>query len=111
SFVRREVLGEVRCLVIDIHPLPSTRDERLLGRIWVEDQNYRIVRVNGTFSSQPHLKPGLHFDSWRLNLLPNIWLPAYVYSEESGQHAALRYKALTRIWGYDLQHAGDLREF
>jgi len=111
TFVRREVLGDVPCIAIDVRPLSDVNDERLLGRIWVEDQHYRIVRVNGTFAAQPHLKAGLHFDIWRLNLLPNVWLPAYVYSEDSDQHAAVRYKALTRIWGYDLQHAGDLREF
>ena len=115
SFVRHETLGDVRCLVMDVRPLPAAKDERFVGRIWVEDQGYHIVRFNGTFTAEPRLKPGLHFDSWRLNLLPNVWLPAYLYSEESAEHSTFgresAFKALSRVWGYDLQHAGDFREF
>ena len=39
DYVRREFLGEVRCLVLDVTPLPKTRKGRFVGRIWVEDQN------------------------------------------------------------------------
>lgn len=115
SFVRREFLGEVRCLVIDVAPLPSAGNSRFLGRIWVEDEGYHIVRFNGTFTPHPHYTYKLDFDSWRLNPLPGLWLPAYVYSQQSDQHyrfgRRLRFKAQTRLWGYDLQHAGDHQEF
>ena len=114
SFLRREFLGDVRCLLIEVTPLRQSGEDRFLGRIWVEDQDYHIVRFNGSYV--PHARqPEVHFDSWRLNLLPNVWLPAYSYSEDSDEplHSAakLRYRAQTRIWGYDLRHAGDLREF
>ena len=56
---------------------------RFLGRIWVEDQDYNVVRFNGTYSPHPRTSYYLHFDSWRLNIRPGTWLPAYVYSEES----------------------------
>lgn len=104
SYVRREFLGEVRCLVIDVQPKPDAPPGRFVGRIWVEDQEYNIVRFNGTYSRLPDSNVNLHFDSWRLNLRPGIWLPAYVYSEESegdnSGHAHI--KAQTRLWGYDL---------
>jgi hypothetical protein len=115
TFVRREFLGEVRCLVIDLQPKPHAGNGRFLGRIWVEDQDYNIVRFNGTY--YPHPKSGyyLHFDSWRLNLRPGLWLPAYIYSEESDPHTSglkgLRFKAQTRLWGYDLQHLAHSEEF
>ena len=48
TFVRREFLGEVRCLVIDVQPKEGQRIARFMGRIWVEDQDYNIVRFNGT---------------------------------------------------------------
>ena len=54
-----------------------------MGRIWVEDQDYNIVRANGTFTPGSAKGRYLHFDTWRLNLQPGIWLPAYIYSEES----------------------------
>jgi len=39
NYVRREFLGEVRCLVFDVIPLPKSGKGRFLGRIWVETQN------------------------------------------------------------------------
>ena len=83
TFVRREFLGEVRCLVIDVEPREDAGTGRFLGSIWVEDQDYNVVRFNGTYSPRPRTSFYLHFDSWRLNLRPGMWLPAYIYSEES----------------------------
>jgi hypothetical protein len=115
TFVRREYLGDVRCLLIEMVPLAGSGPDRFLGRIWVEDQDYHIVRFNGSYTQPPRNQPELHFDSWRLNLLPNVWLPSYSYSEDSeetaGRPGRLRYRAQTRIWGYDLEHAGDLQEY
>ena len=64
-------------------PKAKTGNGRFIGRIWVEDQDYNIVRVNGTYSGSSARGRYLHFDTWRLNLQPGLWLPAYVYSEES----------------------------
>jgi len=115
NFVRREFLGEVRCLVIDVQPKKGSGNGRFLGRIWVEDQDYNVVRFNGTYSPRPRTSYYLHFDSWRLNLRPGLWLPAYIYSEESDLHFRMtlnvRYKAQTRLWGYDLQRLGRSDEF
>jgi len=115
TFVRREFLGEVRCLVIDVQPKPKSGNGRFVGRIWVEDQDYNIVRFNGTYSSSSRYNYYLHFDSWRLNMRPGMWLPAYIYSEESdmkyGLGHNLSFKAQTRLWGYDLQHLGSKEEF
>ncbi|HYL14400.1 MAG TPA: M48 family metalloprotease [Terriglobales bacterium] len=106
-FVRREFLGEVRCLVIDVHPREHVGQGRFLGRIWVEDQDYNIVRLNGTYAPRPKYSYYLHFDSWRLNMRPGIWLPAYIYSQETDLKyrgaQTLHFKAQTRLWGYDLQ--------
>jgi len=115
NFVRREFLGEVRCLVIDVQPREGEKAARFLGRIWVEDQDYNIVRFNGTYYPQPKISFFFHFDSWRLNLRPGIWLPAYVYTEESnlktGLTKALHFKAQTRLWGYDLKGLNKNEEF
>ena len=83
TFVRREFLGEIRCLAIDVKPKPNQKVARFMGRIWVEDQDYNIVRFNGTYYPQPKLNFFFHFDSWRLNMRQGTWLPAYVYTEES----------------------------
>ncbi len=107
AFVRREFLGEVRCLVLDVNPKRHPGNGQFKGRIWVEDQDYNIVRFNGTYYPHARNSAYLHFDSWRLNLRPGLWLPAYIYSEESdlrfGFNHKLHLKAQTRMWGYDLQ--------
>jgi hypothetical protein len=112
DFVRREFLGEVRCVVIDVQPKLGAPAGRFQGRIWVEDKEFSIVRFNGTFSQLAKSSISLHFDSWRLNMKPGMWLPAYVYSEESDQEGGtghMHLKAQTRLWGYDLKTAGKSR--
>ena len=108
-FVRREFLGDLRTLVYDVTPKKGLKSG-FLGRIWVEDQEYNIVRFNGT-----HLRPGMfqyefHFDSWRQNVRPGLWLPTTVYNEESDMKVAmfhtLRFKSETRLWGYDPHFTG-----
>jgi hypothetical protein len=115
QFVRWETLGEVRCAAIDVKPRESSRNRGFVGRIWVEDQDFNIVRFTGTYTSKTLSKRAFHFDSWRLNTLSIMWMPAFVYTEESDPHDpsshGLWFKAQTRIWGYDLEHAGDHREF
>src|SRR5437763_14601834 len=115
NFVRREFLGEVRCLVIDVQPKEGQKTARFMGRIWVDDQDYNIVRFNGTYYPQPKINFFFHFDSWRLNMRPGMWLPAYVYTEESnlktGLTKTLHFKAQTRLWGYDLKGLAKSEEF
>ncbi len=115
SFVRREFLGEVRCIVLDVAPKKDAGRGHFLGRVWIEDQDYNIVRFNGTYSPHPRGSYYLHFDSWRQNLRQGLWLPSQIYSEESdlkyrmGQ--SLHYKAQTRLWGYNLKDLNRNSEF
>src|SRR4029077_20531894 len=81
-YARREFLGDVRCLVFDLTPKKDAGRGRFLGRIWVEDQDFNIVRLNGTYARASRNNYYYHMDSWRLNLIPGYWVPAYIYSEE-----------------------------
>jgi Peptidase family M48 len=114
DYVRREFLGEVRCLVFDVTPQDKAGKGRFLGRIWVEDQDYNIVRFNGAYGGGGHSSWYFHFDSWRANVQPGLWMPAFVYSEEKDLHYAmtkkLDFKAQTRLWGYNLGHAAQEQE-
>jgi hypothetical protein len=114
DYVRREFLGEVRCLVFDVSPQSKAGKGRFLGRIWVEDQDYHIVRFNGAYGGNGHASWYFHFDSWRTNAQPGIWLPSFVYSEEKDLHYALTkkldFKAQTRLWGYAVGHAAQEQE-
>ena len=111
EYVRREFLGEVRCLVFDVDPLPKSGKGRFVGRIWVEDQDYHIVRFNGAYGGASLTSNYFNFDSWRTNVGKNQWLPAFIYSEEGSlrdpRTISMRlkpFRAQTRLWGYDLGH-------
>jgi len=107
KYVHREFLGDVRCIVFDVTPKRDAGKGRFLGRIWVEDQDFNVVRLNGTYAPRPRNAQFFHMDSWRLNLIPGYWVPAYIYSEEgdftSRVNDKMAFKAQTRVWGYDLK--------
>jgi hypothetical protein len=127
TYVRREFLGESRCFVFDVKPLRGVR-EGFVGRIWIEDRDYNLVRFNGansgseaTLSGLFKRSLGLHMDGWRVNAAPGVWVPSYVYSEETDLNTAspskadskrfskarpeVRFKSQTRIWGYEAQNS------
>jgi hypothetical protein len=93
-FVRREFLGTVRTSVFDVTPRFGTGRGRFVGRIWVEDQDANIVRYTGTFSNPRLHQIYFHFDSWRGNVQPSIWLPMAIYVEDRD------FRAQSHIWGY-----------
>jgi hypothetical protein len=107
SFVRREFLGSVRTWVYDMHPKVSGMG-RFYGRVWIEDQGGNVVRFKGTYT-EPRAEDDshyyLHFDSWRMNVQPGIWLPVAIYVEESSRDAGRQtgLKAQTHFWGYNLK--------
>lgn len=117
DFIRAEFLGEVRCLVFDVTPraekVSRMTTGRFTGRIWVEDEDFHIVRYNGIYSSA--LSSSFQFDSWRLLMPSGEWLPAYVYTEElhdlDDKKKRTSRKGQTRIWGYTVDRPDVDDEF
>ncbi|WP_446745754.1 hypothetical protein [Silvibacterium acidisoli] len=109
TYVRRDFLGSVRTLVFDVHPKPGQGTGRFFGRIWVEDQDGNIVRFNGSYTEGRDTTEGshyFHFDSWRMNVQPDVWLPNAIYVEETQQSEspkATGFRAQTYFWGYSLK--------
>lgn len=98
SILRQEFLGDIKTTVVNVEP----RKKGLFrGRMWVEDEGH-IVRFMGVFggaesSSHPRF---VHFDSWRSNVAPSVWLPSAIYIEEPIPGGTLRGQI--RIWGYGI---------
>src|SRR5204863_9266615 len=123
-FVKREFLGEARCFVVDVRPRGNGRDG-FMGRIWIEDRTYNIVRFNGVnqaadtrLSSFFRSKISFHVDSWRINTSPGVWLPAYIYCEEtdpSADHPILsripKIKSQVRLWGFGTRASVAQQQF
>lgn len=115
-FLRREFLGEVRCLVFELRPKGNPLDG-FSGRIWVDDRDFAIVRFNGItrrVSGTPlsGKKYWFNVDSWRVNVAPGQWLPAYVYSEQAGDdpREEPKLKSQMRLWGYELKSERPAQE-
>ncbi|MGA3081915.1 MAG: M48 family metalloprotease, partial [Terracidiphilus sp.] len=66
-------------------------------------------RFNGTFThpgSEDDSRMYFHFDSWRMNVQPGIWLPVAIYVEETERIEGDKktgLKAQTHFWGYSLK--------
>src|SRR5258708_6642497 len=117
EYVRREFLGDVRCLVFDVDPLPKSGKGRFVGRIWVEDQDYHIVRFNGAYGGSFFTSNHLNFDSWRTNDRKNQRLAAFRDSQlgtvQDANARELGVKACggqRRLWGYILGNVGEEQE-
>ena len=105
-FVRNDFLGNTPTAVFDVTPSNKSYG-RFFGRIWVETRNGNVVRFNGDFAgTDKDYKDFFHFDSWRTNVQPDLWLPTSFYVEESdpkSQTSTLKFKAINYVWGYVLK--------
>lgn len=97
-----EFLGAVRCIVFDVKPKPKEPAGRFIGRIWVEDRNFHVVRFSGTYTFKGEGR-NLHFNSYREQVGPGLWLPSITYIEESvegSRQPGADLKGLVRFWSY-----------
>ena len=90
TYVRREFLGESRCFVFDVRPLRDGK-QGFVGRIWIEDRDYNLVRFNGASLGSQKMLSGMlkrtlsfHMDGWRVNVAPGVWVPSYVVLGRNG---------------------------
>ncbi len=117
----RDFLGEVRCFLFDVERAPRAKGPRFRGRIWAEDQDFTIVRMSGVYAPEIRFSIRnfaddfyLHFDSWRTNVRPGVWLPSDIYSQDLRKippTGGPRFKARTHLWGYGLTAQNRQEEF
>jgi hypothetical protein len=108
GYVRNEFLGTTPTAVFDVTPANGKHATgRFFGRIWVETREGNVVRFNGNFAgTEKDSREFYHFDSWRTNVQPGLWLPTSFYVEESDSKSVsrtLKFKAINHIWGYVLK--------
>jgi len=115
GYVRNDFLGNTPTAVFDVAPIATktklsiggTTVGRFFGRIWIETRGGNVVRFNGDFSgTEETIREYYHFDSWRTNVQPNLWLPTSFYVEESDPKSVsrtLKFKAINHVWGYVLK--------
>lgn len=101
---RGEFLGSVRCIVLDVKPKAKEPAGRFIGRIWVEDRSFHVVRFSGTYTSK-HAGRSFHFNTYREQIGPGLWLPSVAYIEEESGGTGSRQpntglKGFVRFWSY-----------
>jgi hypothetical protein len=114
------MLGDTECLRLAVAPIEPKWSGQFAGTIWVETNRFRIVRLEGTFTPKrptffakylnvrgfSTLGIYLHFDSWRQEVAPGIWMPAYSYFDDArlwndGKFAtSYHLRGHTWVWGY-----------
>jgi hypothetical protein len=92
GYVRNEFLGTTPTAVFDVTPSNGKRATgRFFGRIWIETRGGNVVRFNGNFAgTEKDSREYYHFDSWRTNVQPDLWLPTSFYVEESDSKSVSR---------------------
>ena len=97
-----------------------------VGRIWIEDRDYTLVRFNGASHGSEETLSGMlkrtlsfHMDGWRVNVAPGVWVPSVRLLGRNGSEQRLvgqvvlqdpkkqqaRFRSQTRIWRYQAQNA------
>ncbi len=110
TYRSREPLDAVHCLVYDVQP-KNPDGGGFAGRLWIDEVSFAIVRFSGrstqldaALSRLRNKSSIFRVDSWKMNIAPKRWLPAYAYLEEVpplGAPAGTLVKGQVRIWGYD----------
>ncbi|HEY0307901.1 MAG TPA: hypothetical protein VGB94_07060 [Acidobacteriaceae bacterium] len=105
-FIRRDFLGSVRVSLFDVTPKKNLNKGGFWGRIYIEEQDGNVVRFNGTQNGDTVDAHNMHFDSWRTNVQPGLWLPSAFYVEETqaaDKEHSVATKAVGHVWGYVLK--------
>lgn len=86
-YVGREKIDELNLYVFDVTPKvipdPKKIKERLFsGRIWVEDQEFMIVKTRGKGVPETKINKFPTVETYRENIDGRYWFPTYSYADE-----------------------------
>ncbi|MCA1555169.1 MAG: hypothetical protein LC747_00590 [Acidobacteria bacterium] len=102
TYVAKEKIDELNLYVFDVSPkvMPDpkkTKERFFKGRIWVDDQDFQVVKVRG--KGVPEKKNSRYptFESYREQIDGKFWFPTYTYADEelvfdNGQVVHLRMR-------------------
>lgn len=97
TYLGHQFLGQIKTDVFFVAPRGKGD---FVGKVWEDEQDGVAVRFNGEFPAHPNF----HFDSWRLNVAPGVWVPSSIYLEDTSPLGIdhRHFHALSHIWGYSL---------
>ncbi len=83
----RETIDEIQTYVFDVAPRDpagmAKRGERYFaGKVWVEDQDFMIVKVAGKAGPEIDNNRYPRFETYRENIDGKYWFPTYTYADD-----------------------------
>ncbi len=99
----KEKIDEINAYVFDVRPKMIKKGERYLeGRIWVDDEDFQIVKVAGKGVPETSQSKYPRFESFRENIDGRYWFPTYVYADDvlEFKSSSIRLKMIVRYINY-----------
>ena len=86
-YVGKERIDELNLYIFDVEPKvmpdPKKTKERLfLGRVWVDDQDFQIVKTKGKGVPETKLNKYPIVETYREQIDGRYWFPTYSYADE-----------------------------
>lgn len=103
DYFGKEKVDELNTYVFDVKPKRLVKGERYLnGRIWVDDQDFQIVKVQGQAVPEVGEQKFPHFESYRENIDGRYWFPTYIYMDDvlDFKRNSVHIKAVVRFTNY-----------
>ena len=83
DYVNKEKVDELNTYVFNVKPKQFVKGERYFqGRIWVDDQDLQVVKVQGQAVPEVGDQKFPHFESYRENIDGRYWFPTYIYADD-----------------------------
>jgi hypothetical protein len=87
KYIGREKVDELDTYTFDVAPkdpkgMAKRGDRYFTGRVWVEDQDYMIVKVAGKAGPEIGNNRYPHFETYRENVDGKYWFPTYTYADD-----------------------------
>jgi hypothetical protein len=125
TYLQPTTLGALHCLLFAVDPIKPDTSGTFRGKVWVEENGLKVVRVQGTFQVErlklrQRINPlrrsagfFIRFDCWRQIIAADLWAPAYVNMDDNIPWKAiggdgttdLHYRGHVFVWGYS--HLGS----
>jgi TonB family protein len=85
-YAGKEKIDELNLFIFDVSPKvmpnPKTKERLFSGRIWVEDQDYQIVKTKGKGVPETKTNKFPTVETYREHIDGRYWFPTYSYADE-----------------------------
>lgn len=103
DYVGKERVDELDTHIFEVRPRRFEKDERYFqGRIWVDDQDFQIVKAAGRAVPEVKDQRFPAFETYRQNIDDKYWFPVYVYVDDvlEFKRSAVHVKMVVRYTNY-----------